>query len=62
MTKCPNKRKTSDSTARARKAPGKLNYLSPAQFAITHGRPGSIERLVPIGVPLTCTAKLPLAD
>jgi hypothetical protein len=39
-----------------------IGYLSPAQFAITHGRPGSIERLVPTGVPLTCTTQLPLAD
>jgi hypothetical protein len=38
-----------------------IGYLSPAQIAITHGRPGSIERLVPEGVPLTCTTQLPLA-
>jgi hypothetical protein len=38
-----------------------IGYLSPAQVAITHGRPGSIERLVPAGVPLTCTTQLPVA-
>lgn len=38
-----------------------IGYLSPAQLAITHGRPGSIERLVPTGVPLTCTTQLPVA-
>ena len=38
-----------------------IGYLSPAQIAITQGRPGSIERLVPAGVPLTCTTQLPLA-
>lgn len=36
-----------------------IGYLSPAQLAITHGRPGSIERLVPTRVPLTCTTQLP---
>jgi hypothetical protein len=38
-----------------------IGYLTPAQVAITHGRPGSIERLVPTGVPLTCTTQLPVA-
>jgi hypothetical protein len=38
-----------------------IGYLTPAQVAITHGRPGSIERLVPIGVPLTCTTQVPVA-
>lgn len=36
-----------------------IGYLSPSQLAVTHGRPGSIERLVPTGVPLTCTSRLP---
>jgi hypothetical protein len=36
-----------------------IGYLSPSQLAVTHGRPGSIERLVPTGVPLTCTSQLP---
>jgi hypothetical protein len=38
-----------------------IGYLSPSQVASTHGRPGSIERLVPTGVPLTCTTQLPLS-
>ena len=38
-----------------------IGYLSPAQVAITQGRPGSVERLVPTGVPLTCTSQLPLS-
>jgi hypothetical protein len=37
-----------------------IGYLSPSQLAITHGRPGSVERLVPVGVPLTCTTVAPL--
>ena len=37
-----------------------IGYLSPSQLAVTHGRPGSVERLVPTGVPLTCTSRLPL--
>jgi hypothetical protein len=36
-----------------------IGYLSPSQLAVTHGRPGSVERLVPTGVPLTCTSQLP---
>jgi hypothetical protein len=36
-----------------------IGYLSPAQLAITHGQPGSVERLVPTGVPLTCTTQAP---
>ena len=36
-----------------------IGYLSPAQLAVTQGRPGSVERLVPIGVPLTCTTQPP---
>ena len=37
-----------------------IGNLSPSQLAITHGRPGSVERLVPTGVPLTCTTQAPL--
>jgi hypothetical protein len=37
-----------------------IGYLSPSQVAITHGEPGSVERLVPTGVPLTCTTQAPL--
>ncbi len=37
-----------------------IGYLSPAEVAITQGQPGSVERLVPTGVPLTCTSQLPL--
>jgi hypothetical protein len=36
-----------------------IGYLSPAQLAVTHGQPGSVERLVPTGVPLTCTTQAP---
>lgn len=36
-----------------------IGYLSPAQLAVTHGHPGSVERLVPIGGPLTCTTQAP---
>jgi hypothetical protein len=36
-----------------------IGYLSPAQLAVTHGRPGSVERLVPASVPLTCTTQPP---
>ncbi|MCW2940954.1 MAG: hypothetical protein JWN00_3939 [Actinomycetia bacterium] len=36
-----------------------IGYLSPSQLAITHGRPGSVERLVSTGVPLTCTSQAP---
>jgi len=36
-----------------------IGYLSPAQLAVTDGHPGSIERLVPIDGPLTCTGELP---
>jgi RNA polymerase sigma-70 factor (ECF subfamily) len=36
-----------------------IGYLSPAQLAITHGQPGSVERLVPTGVPLACTTQAP---
>ena len=37
-----------------------IGYLSPSQLAVTHGRPGSVERLVPTGVPLTCATQVPL--
>jgi hypothetical protein len=37
-----------------------IGYLTPAQLAVTQGRPGSVERLVPVGVPLTCSSELPL--
>jgi hypothetical protein len=36
-----------------------IGYLSPAQLAVTHGQPGSVERLVPTGVPLTCSTQAP---
>jgi hypothetical protein len=36
-----------------------IGYLSPAQLAVTGGRPGSVERLVPTNEPLTCTAEAP---
>jgi hypothetical protein len=39
-----------------------IGYLSPAQLAITHGRPGSVERLVPTGSSLTCTTEAPAAQ
>jgi hypothetical protein len=38
-----------------------IGYLNSAQLAVTHGQPGSVERLVPTGVPLTCTTKAPPA-
>jgi hypothetical protein len=37
-----------------------IGYLSPSQLAVTQGQPGSVERLVPTGVPLTCTPQAPL--
>lgn len=36
-----------------------IGYLSPAQLAVTDGRPGSVERLVPTNTPLTCTTQAP---
>lgn len=36
-----------------------IGYLSPSQLAVTHGQPGSVERLVPIRGPLTCTTQSP---
>jgi len=36
-----------------------IGYLSPSQLAVTHGRPGSVERLVPANAPLTCTTQPP---
>jgi hypothetical protein len=38
-----------------------IGYLSPAQLAITHGAPGSVERLVPTNTTLTCTTQAPPA-
>jgi hypothetical protein len=32
-----------------------IGYLSADQLAVTHGRPGSVERLVPTGVELKCS-------
>jgi hypothetical protein len=43
-------------------APGEelfIGYLSPSQLTVTHGRPGSVERLVPADVALTCTTQPP---
>ncbi len=34
-----------------------IGYLSPSQLAVTHGQPGSVQRLVSTGVPLTCTTQ-----
>ncbi len=39
-----------------------IGYLNPAQLEITGGRPGSIERLVPTDVPLTCTTDVPASQ
>jgi hypothetical protein len=36
-----------------------IGYLTDAQRAASHGRMGSVERLVPTGVPLTCTTDVP---
>ncbi len=36
-----------------------IGYLTPSQLALTHGNPGSVERLVSTGVPLTCTTQPP---
>jgi hypothetical protein len=36
-----------------------IGYLDPAQLAVTHGSPGSVERLISTGVPLTCTTVAP---
>jgi hypothetical protein len=36
-----------------------IGYLSPSQLAVTHGRPASVERLVPAGAALTCTTQPP---
>lgn len=38
-----------------------IGYLSAAQLAITHGAPGSVERLVPMNTTLTCTTTAPPA-
>ena len=36
-----------------------IGYLTPSQLAVTQGRPGSVERLVPTGVPLACPTDIP---
>ncbi|HEY7487175.1 MAG TPA: hypothetical protein VH912_22150 [Streptosporangiaceae bacterium] len=36
-----------------------IGFLAPAQLAITHGSPGSVERLVPRSGPLVCTTTPP---
>ena len=36
-----------------------IGYLSAAQLAITHGAPGSVERLITAEGPLTCTTQAP---
>jgi hypothetical protein len=36
-----------------------IGYLTPSQLAITHGDPGSVERLVSTGAPLTCATQAP---
>jgi hypothetical protein len=36
-----------------------IGYLNEAQLAVTHGAPGSVERLISTGVPLTCTTVAP---
>jgi hypothetical protein len=36
-----------------------IGYLNPAQLAVTGGRPGSVERLVPTAGTLDCTTQLP---
>ncbi len=36
-----------------------IGYLNQAQLAVTHGAPGSVERLVSTGVPLSCTTDAP---
>jgi hypothetical protein len=39
-----------------------IGYLTPAQLAAVGGNPGSVERLVPTGRPLTCTTEPPPAN
>jgi hypothetical protein len=39
-----------------------IGYLTPAQLQVTHGLPGSVERLVPREGPLTCTTTPPPPD
>jgi hypothetical protein len=36
-----------------------IGYLNEAQLAVTHGAPGSVERLISKGVPLTCSTVAP---
>jgi hypothetical protein len=38
-----------------------IGFLNEAQLASVNGNPGSVERLVPTGVPLTCTTDAPPA-
>ncbi len=39
-----------------------IGYLNAAQLAVSGGRPGSVERLVPLGVTLSCDTKAPTHD
>jgi hypothetical protein len=39
-----------------------IGYLNAAQLAASGGRPGSVERLVPTGVTLSCTTQAPTHD
>jgi hypothetical protein len=39
-----------------------IGYLNAAQLAVSGGRPGSVERLVPTGVTLNCTTQAPTHD
>ena len=39
-----------------------IGYLSASQLAVTHGRPGSVERLVPTNAPLACSTQPPPAN
>lgn len=36
-----------------------IGYLNASQLAVTHGAPGSVERLISIDTPLTCTTTPP---
>ncbi len=38
-----------------------IGFLSPAQLAVTGGQPGSVERLISTGAPLTCDTTAPPA-
>ncbi|MFC1408785.1 hypothetical protein ACEZCY_05750 [Streptacidiphilus sp. N1-12] len=39
-----------------------IGYLNAAQLAVSGGRPGSVERLVPSSGPLSCTTQAPTHD